>query len=104
VYPTLQDQKYGDQTLSVLQITFGGAKVSQAQVFEWSYCFKEGQMFTIVTNILGTLQPIETVSSMTRQRGLTNCELAKLRISINVKPKSWICWCCSLFVPHQLTE
>jgi hypothetical protein len=61
--------------------------VSQAQVFEWSHCFKEGHMSTIVTNILGTLQPIETVSSMTWQRGLTNCELAKLGISVTCQTK-----------------
>jgi hypothetical protein len=65
VYPSLKNQKYGDQNLSVMQIAFGGAVVSQAQVFEWSDCFKEGQRTTIVTNVLGTVQPIEAVSNMT---------------------------------------
>lgn len=61
----LQDQKYGDQIVLVMQVTLGGATVRQAQVLNGLTVLKGVRCPLAITNIMGTLQPVETVNSMT---------------------------------------
>jgi hypothetical protein len=44
------------------QVAFGNATINQAQVFEWVYYFKEGQISIKSTSILDAFQQVKMMN------------------------------------------
>jgi hypothetical protein len=53
-----EDWKAGNQNLSTDSNSMGDAKISQAHVYEWFYCFKVTQMSTEHEEYPGCHQPL----------------------------------------------